>query len=112
MVKAFAEVRLLHRQIAAQPVAIRMSFARHVVPMPIRRRIMIVVATSIRSKRSERPVASSCVVHIMPATSKHCMDEQRSTQQTTKNGTHHEFNRISNCEPLGLSRRNWRSAST
>jgi hypothetical protein len=112
MVKAFAEVRLLDGQIAAQPMAIRMPFARRVVPMPIRRRIVVVIATSIRRERSQRSVASSRVVHIMPATSKHCMDEQRSTQQATKNGTHHVFNRISNCEPPGLSQRNRHSAST
>jgi hypothetical protein len=88
MVKTFAEIRLLHRQIAAQSVAIRMPFARCVVPMRGRRRIMIVIATSVGSKRSERSVANSRVVQIMPATSKHCMDEQRSTQQATKNGTH------------------------
>ena len=48
VVKAFAEVRLLNRQIAAQSVAIRMPFARRVVPMPIRRHIVIVIATSVR----------------------------------------------------------------
>ena len=99
MVKAFAEVRLLHRQIAAQSMAIRMPFARRVVPMPVRRHIVIVITTRLRRERGQRPVASSRIVHIMPATSKQCMDEQRSTQQATKNGTHHGFNRISNCEP-------------
>jgi hypothetical protein len=65
-----------------------MPFARCVVPMPVRRRIVIVIATSVGSKRSERSVANSRVVHIIPATSKHGMDEQQSTQQTTKNDTH------------------------
>jgi len=88
MIKTFAEIRLLHRQIAAQSMAIRMPFARCVVPMPVRRRIVIVIATNVGSKRSERSVASSRVMHIMPATSKHCVDEQRYTQQATKNGTH------------------------
>jgi hypothetical protein len=76
MIKALAEARLLHGQIAAQPVAIRMPFARCVVPMPIGRRIVIVIAASVRSQGSRRPVASNCVVQIMPATSKQCMDEQ------------------------------------
>jgi hypothetical protein len=102
MVEAFAEVCLLNRQVAAQPMAIRMALAGRMVPMPIRRRVVIVITTSVRSKR---PVASSCVVHIMPATSKHSMDEQRSTQQATKKGTHHVFNRVSTWE-------NWRSASS
>jgi hypothetical protein len=88
MVEAFAEVRLLHRQIAAQPMAVRMALARRVVPMPIRRRVVIVITAGVRTKRSERSVASARVVLIMPATSKHCMDEQRNTQQATKNGTH------------------------
>ena len=88
MVKAFAEARLLHRQIAAQPVAIRMAFAGRVMAVPIGGRVVIVVATSIRCGRGERAAAGVCIVLIMPATSKHCMDEQRSTQQTTKNGTH------------------------
>ena len=87
-VKTFAEIRLLHRQIAAQSMAIRMPFARCVMTMPVRRRIVIVIATNVGSKRSERSVASSRVVHIMPAASKDCMDEQRNTQQATKNGTH------------------------
>ena len=88
MIKALAEARLLHRQIAAQSMAIRMSFARCVVPMCIRRRIVIVITTRIGRERRRRPVASNGVVQIMPATSKQCMDEQRRTQQATKNGTH------------------------
>jgi hypothetical protein len=88
MVKAFAEVRLLHRQIAAQPMAVRMALAGRVGPMPVRRRIVIVITTSVRRKRSERPVVSARVVLVMPATSKRCMDEQRNAQQATKNSTH------------------------
>jgi hypothetical protein len=56
--------------------------------MPVRRCIVIVIATGFGSKRSERSVASSRVVQIMPTTSEHCMDEQRYAQQATKNGTH------------------------
>jgi hypothetical protein len=99
MVEALAEVCLLNWQIAAQPVAIRVPFAGRLVPMPICRRI--VIAASGGCKRSERPVASSHIVHVMPTTSKHRMDEQRSTQQATKNSTHHVFNRISAGEPSG-----------
>jgi hypothetical protein len=49
--------------------------------MSIRRVIVIVIATRIRFDRSHSADAGIFVVQIMPATSKHCMDEQRSTQQ-------------------------------
>jgi len=88
VIQALAEARLLHWQIAAQAVAIRMPFAGSVVTMCIGRCIMIVITTRICRKRGQRPGARSRVLHIMPATSKQCMDEQRGTQQATKNGTH------------------------
>ena len=75
MVQTLAEARLLHRQIMAQPVAIRMPFARGVRPMTSRRRIVIMIAARIRGERSSRPIASTLVVDIMPTTSKHRMDE-------------------------------------
>ena len=100
MVQTLAEARLLHRQIVTQPMAIRMPFAGRVRPMPIRRRIAIMIATRICGKRRQRPVASSRVVHIMPTTSKHRMDEQRSTQQAGKNGPH----RAINCNRLRAAR--------
>ncbi len=88
VIQALVEDQLLHRQIMAQPMAIRMAFARRVRSMLIRRRIAVVTAARIRGERRQRPVASTRVVHIVPATPKHRMDEQRITQQATKNGTH------------------------
>jgi len=52
-----------------------MPFAGRIMSMPVRRCIVIVTAAIICGKRRERSVASSRVVHIMPATSKHGMDE-------------------------------------
>ena len=80
MIQALAEARLLHRQITAQAMAVRMPFARRVRLMPIRRRVVIMIATRIRRRAKPRASSpASAVVHIMPATSKHCMDEQRSS---------------------------------
>jgi hypothetical protein len=56
--------------------------------MPIGHRIVVMFATRIRRDRSQRSAASIRVVHIMPATSKHRMDEQRSTQQAGKKDPH------------------------
>ncbi len=89
VVQALVETRLLHWQIMTQPVAIRMTFARRVRTMSIRCPVVIVAAIRIGHERDVRPFASNRFVRIMPATSKQSMDEQRSTQQATKKGTHH-----------------------
>jgi hypothetical protein len=47
VVKAFAEVRLLNRQIAAQAVAVRMAFAGRVMAMRIRSGIVVMIAASV-----------------------------------------------------------------
>jgi hypothetical protein len=91
MIQALVETRLLCWQIAAQPVAVRMSLARRMLPMPVRCRVVIMIAARIRFERSHA-AGAILVVHIMPATSKHCMDEQRSTQQAGKNGPHRSVN--------------------
>jgi cytochrome b len=93
VVQTIAEARLLYGQIIAQSMAVRMAFARRMVAMPIRRRVVVMIATRIRFERSHGPGTAIFVVHIVPATSKHCMDEQRSTQQAGKNGPHCSVNR-------------------
>ena len=92
MVQTLAEARLLHRQVVAQPMAIRMPLARRMRTMTSRRPVMIVTTICIGCRRSNCPVASSTVVQIVPATSKHRMDEQRRAQQAGKNGPHRSLN--------------------
>jgi hypothetical protein len=76
VVETFGKGRLLNWQIAAQAVAIRMSFTRRVVCMPVCRCIVIVITARICPEPGKGSISSNRVVLIMPATSKHCMDEQ------------------------------------
>jgi hypothetical protein len=76
VIQALADARLLHRQVMTQPVAIRMPFARRVRPMLARRAVAIVVAVCVDRQSPMRRFANTTVVQIMPAASKHSMDEQ------------------------------------
>jgi hypothetical protein len=89
VVQTLVEACLLNRQILAQPMAIRMSFAGWMRTVPIRCTVKIVAAIRIVCERDVRPFTRNRFVRIMPATPKQRMDEQRSTQQATKKSSHY-----------------------
>jgi hypothetical protein len=56
--------------------------------VPVGQAIIVMTATGWL-QRHDRRFPCNRLVRIMPATSKHRMDEQRGTQQVTENSTHY-----------------------